>query len=624
MATDESFDELISTWLQETAPAQIPARVLEDAAERTRNSRQQIGWRGLLRSIDLSRSVLALGATAAIVVAAVLALSPRIGEHEVGKLPTAGNAWSRVPIDSKWPTGQVDGLVAGPRGLVAVLGETGSHAMQLSVSTDGRTWTLAPNDQFPSDGVLWPPPGSRHLPVVVTTNGFIFVAAGNDVWASEDGSTWQRTADKARDQDLRAGSILAIAEGGPGLVAVGSDNKAWYSEDGSDWTSAEVPPPATETFEAQGASAPSVDMQGVTVAGDTLVAWGNAIATAAGDATVVEPVLWTSTDGRSWASVRDVAGIGWLQEVASGPNGFVAIGGADLDDDGGLWFSADGGTWQPAESIHDGNGTATVLFVAATGAGYVAAGSVGTCDVEPCPDAAAVIWTSPDGRTWSRLQNPDLFEVADPQGGASHSGAWATSAVTRDGHFVVGGAYDSSPAVWISSTPSATETPPVDPTPSEPSAPPSTESREAFLGVWTSTSDGDGGTQTLTVGPSADLTVDIVVTDTIATVCLGTSSTMTGTGSVEGDVLVIPAPDYRCDDGMDPQPMGGPALNEELRSLTYTRDAATDTLSVGIGDVWRRAGTEAPSPSPLPPETAAPGSSAPQPSETVAPTSPPS
>ena len=34
MATDERFDELISTWLQESAPAQIPARVLEEAAQR--------------------------------------------------------------------------------------------------------------------------------------------------------------------------------------------------------------------------------------------------------------------------------------------------------------------------------------------------------------------------------------------------------------------------------------------------------------------------------------------------------------------------------------------------------------------------------------------------------------
>jgi hypothetical protein len=39
--------------------------------------------------------------------------------------------------------------------------------------------------------------------------------------------------------------------------------------------------------------------------------------------------------------------------------------------------------------------------------------------------------------------------------------------------------------------------------------------------------------------------------------------------------------------------MGGPGLNEELRNLTYTHEPATDTLSVGIGDVWARDGAEA-------------------------------
>jgi hypothetical protein len=247
MATDERFDELISTWLQETAPVQIPTRVLEEAAQRTRTSRQQVGWRTRLGWFLVPRSVFAIGTTAAVMVAAVLVLSPRLGQPEVGKLPTTPHAWSGVPIDSRWTTAQVDGLVAGPRGQLAILGELGSGDMQLSVSTDGRTWTLVPNDQFPSPGVLWPHSGARRLPAVGTTGGFLFVAEGNDVWASEDGYNWQRRADRAQDADLRAGAILAVAAGGPGLVAVGSDNKAWTSEDGSDWTLAEVPAPPTES-----------------------------------------------------------------------------------------------------------------------------------------------------------------------------------------------------------------------------------------------------------------------------------------------------------------------------------------------------------------------------------------
>ena len=593
MATDEQFDELMSTWLEETAPAGLPLRALDATFERTRTSRQQVRWPGLLRGIDVSRSILALGATAAIVVAAVVALSPRVEQPDVGVLPTTPDAWSRVSIDSRWATAGVDGLVAGPRGLLAFLGEGGSHDMQLSVSTDGRTWRLVPNDQFPSPAVLLPPQLGGRMPAVGTADGFLFVAEGNDVWASEDGYAWQRRADRARNDDLGAGTILAVAAGGPGVIAVGSDNKAWYSEDGADWTLAEVPAPPTDSFAAQGYSAPIVDMLGVVVAGDKLVAWGNATATNAADDTKVAPVLWTSDDGASWATVSDVAGIGWLQDVAAGPDGFVAIGGADLTDAGGIWFSADSRVWEPAEAegFRDAQRSSpevTKSSIVAASSGYVAVAGEAGCAVGPCPGARAVIWSSPDGMSWSRMTSDDRFE-----------GAWATSVDAWDSQFVVAGTHDATPTIWISGSPTSTETAVL-------SAMPSSDPRTPFLGVWVSTSDGDGGSQRMTVERSADNSVEIVVTDTIATVCSGTSSTMTGTAAVAADTLVIPAPDYQCDDGTDPQPMGGSGLNEELRNLTYTRDAASDTLSVGIGDVWVREEAETPSPAPQSSESVEP------------------
>jgi len=380
MATDERFDELISTWLQESAPAQIPSRVLEETAERTRVSRQQIRWRARLGWFLVPRSVLAIGTTAAVMVAAVLVLNPRLGQPEVGQLPTTPDAWSGVPIDSRWTTAQVDGLVGGPRGLLAILGELGSSDMQLSVSTDGRTWTLVPNDQFPSPGVLWPHSGARHLPAVVTTSGFLFVAEGNDVWASGDGYTWQRRADRAQDADLRAGAILAVAAGGPGLVAVGSDNKAWTSEDGSDWTLAEVPAPPTASFEGQGLAPPTVFMQGIAARGETFVAWGTAVAGDVSDGGIEEPVLWTSDDGRRWAEVPDASGLGSVRDVAAGPNGYVAIVGTSPSDTGGILFSTDGRAWHPVDNFEEAPGPID-LSIAATGAGYVAVGGVGLCAV---------------------------------------------------------------------------------------------------------------------------------------------------------------------------------------------------------------------------------------------------
>ena len=118
---------------------------------------------------------------------------------------------------------------------------------------------------------------------------------------------------------------------------------------------------------------------------------------------------------------------------------------------------------------------------------------------------------------------------------------------------------------------------------------PAGEPRSPFEGTWVSTSDTDGGTQTMTVRVSGDDAVEITVRDDVATVCSGTPSTMTGTGRIEaGTQLVIPAPVYTCDDGSDPQALSGPPLQEQLRDWTLFLDPQTDTLSDGVGGLWRR------------------------------------
>jgi hypothetical protein len=128
---------------------------------------------------------------------------------------------------------------------------------------------------------------------------------------------------------------------------------------------------------------------------------------------------------------------------------------------------------------------------------------------------------------------------------------------------------------------------------------PAGEPRSPFEGTWISTSDADGGTQTLTVSVSADSAVEIVVTDDIATVCSGTPSTMTGAGRIEGGTqLVIPAPVYTCDDGSEAETLSGPSLEEQLRDWTLFLDPEADTLTDGVGGVWLREGAEAPSPGP--------------------------
>jgi hypothetical protein len=128
---------------------------------------------------------------------------------------------------------------------------------------------------------------------------------------------------------------------------------------------------------------------------------------------------------------------------------------------------------------------------------------------------------------------------------------------------------------------------------------PATDPRSPFLGTWVSTTDADGGTQTMTVSVSADGAVETVVTDDIATVCSLTPSTMTGTGRIEGGTaLVIPSPAFTCDDGSEPEALSGPPLEEQLRDWTLFLDPETDTLSDGVGGLWLREGAEVPSPEP--------------------------
>jgi hypothetical protein len=127
-----------------------------------------------------------------------------------------------------------------------------------------------------------------------------------------------------------------------------------------------------------------------------------------------------------------------------------------------------------------------------------------------------------------------------------------------------------------------------------PSDPPS-----LFQGTWTSTSDSDGGTQTMTVRVLANGAVEIVVRDDIATVCSGTPSTMTGSGRIEaGTQLVIPAPVYTCDDGSEAKSLSGPPLEEQLRDWTLVLNPQTDTLSDGFDGLWLREGAKPPSPDP--------------------------
>lgn len=610
MATDERFDESISKWLEETAPAQLPERVLEATFERTRRSRQQVGWRALLGRIRLSRFAPALGAAVVVVLVAASAVSYYAsqqgfaGPANPASLPTTPGAWSRVSIDSRFDTSQVDtdSLAASPHGLLAVLGELGSDAFQLSVSTDGHTWLEVPRSQHPPLG-----DDIRLIELIGTDRGFLMIVS-NNVWTSPDGLTWEGLAGP-EDPDLRQGEILAATTGGPGFVAVGSNNTAWYSTDGSDWSLADVPPPPAG-FGGQGYTGerPTVTMYQVATSGDVLVAWGDALAND-GDEIVVEPVVWTSRDGRTWtnASGPEIDSVA----LAGRPGGFVATGalidGIPADRANRVaFFSSDGQKWEratndlerrqptnPNGGLTNDERLLSVDEVAAASSGFVAVGSDGWCPIDRCADAEAAIWTSVDGRSWARMVGDDLFKVNDPRDPNASPGVYATSVVAWGSRFVVGGQYDGKPVIWISGSEPPGNGGTASPTAAAvaPTAEPTEPQAIPFAGNWEATDPPpDSSHLTMEVIALPDRTYGVTIRDNQASVCDGASSTMAGVAEErESGSIVIQQPGYVCDDGSEAQALSGPPLEEQLRNLGFTYDPVSDELQDSLGLVWSRA-----------------------------------
>ncbi|CAN5686548.1 hypothetical protein BH23CHL7_BH23CHL7_13560 [soil metagenome] len=596
MASDGQLDGKISRWLEEEAPTELPDRVLRTTFERTRRSRQRVGWRARLGRFRVTRFALEFSAVAVVVLAAALALNVDSTQPVFGGLPTTPGAWSRFLIDSRFDTAQVDedSLAASPGGLLALVGELGSGDFQLAVSTDGRGWSQVPSNQHP-------PLVGRSVKLIGTDRGFVMVV-DSEVWASADGFNWQRLAGPAQDRDLRLGKIRAVTVGGPGFVAVGSNNKAWYSTDGSDWSLAEVPPlPAGFGGPGYTGGAPTVAIDQVARSGDLLVAWGGASADN-GVETVVEPVVWTSRDGQTWTNVLDPQ-IKSVSALAGGPSGFIAAGEvfdrAVARPQHVFSFSADGQAWETVdadvfESRNDEGMPIErwVEAVAAAGSGFVAVGRDGMCDRGPCPDAEAVVWISPDGRSWSLLPSSDLFRVNEPHDPAATEGSNATSVVAWKSRFVVGGHYDGKPVIWISgsersgtgetTSPTAVAGTPTPDSTQRPTAP--------FAGRWEATDlPPDGSHLTMQVIAQPDGTYGLTIRDDVASVCGRTPSTMTGIAEPrEPGTIVIEQPEYTCDDGSEPQALSGPPLVEQLRGLRFTYDSQRDELVDSFGLVWSR------------------------------------
>jgi len=354
------------------------------------------------------------------------AMTERIGQGDVRPVqdrpgpesrPSARRWWQQPPMVATAAAMGAVLLVALP----LVLLREGNDSPAVSTidmtlpQVAGLAWARVPD----SAGVF---AGSGDLTMSsVVAGGPGLVAVGSDgangnaaVWISADGLAWARVPD---DEAVFGGPgeqwMSSVVAGGPGLVAVGVDEASedldaavWTSADGLTWTRV---PRDEAVFGGPGEQS----MSSVVAEGPGLVAvgWDGLEGPHA--------AVWTSTDGLTWAQVPDdqevFGGVDDLRmwSVAAGGPGLVAVGGdanwdgLEMEQHAVVWTSTDGLTWTrvPDDEAAFGDVDHRPMWsVVAGGPGLVAVGWDGS------EEPHAVVWTSTDGLTWVRVpDNESVF-----------------------------------------------------------------------------------------------------------------------------------------------------------------------------------------------------------------------
>jgi hypothetical protein len=346
--------------------------------------------------------------------------------------PSSSLTWSRLPHDEaqfgdgfgQW---MASVTVGGP-GLVAV-GQAGSATCcgraAVWTSPNGITWSRVPHEESVFGGAIM---------YGVTAGGPGVVAVGTSdratVWTSPDGFTWSRVphddaAFGAAGEEDPFIAMTDVIAGGPGLVAVGIDGHwhgpnpkaaVWTSVDGITWSRV----PHDDAVFGRTEDGHYTEMESVTVGGPGLVAVG-------GDRSGVDgqdggAAVWTSPDGFTWSRVPhdEVFSGGGMRSVTVGGPGLVAVGGEwsavdGLEGGAAVWTSVDGITWSRVAHDESVFGGATMNSVTAGGPGLVAVGIDGHENSIGVDLVDAVVWTSPDGITWSRVpHNNAVFGPQEP------------------------------------------------------------------------------------------------------------------------------------------------------------------------------------------------------------------
>jgi hypothetical protein len=260
-------------------------------------------------------------------------------------------------------------------------------------------------------------------------------------WHSGDGMHWLQAPDQPSLEAAPQIRMTAVVAGPSGFVAAGYVGSLsgpvraafWHSADGLSWERV----PDSGMFADARVAGLAVVVGGA--GGDRIVAAG-----AAGDAQrATGPAAWVSDDGIAWRSAGiEGSGAAMMNGVAAGPAGLVAVGN-DADSMAGLsWSSRDGEAWSAGvadAAMGNGGSRIQVQAVAWADTQFVAGGhrNFGT------QRGTAVIWTSPDGRAWTRAPEAVALGEGKLFGIAARSGrVIAVGSVGAPDYYL--------PTVWVS------------------------------------------------------------------------------------------------------------------------------------------------------------------------------
>ncbi len=240
------------------------------------------------------------------------------------------------------------------------------------------------------------------------------------------------------------------------------------------------PMPATWSLRPLGRTA-GIPFQATAIARSEL-GW---VAVGGMDCTQVAEIAWDcnariarSRDGRTWETVAVPIATRYvppssgpeagMDDVAAGPDGFVAVGFASAVGEravrGTAWWSADGVAWETVR-LGDGARPSTVFRAADRWLiGGVVYGNLAGTSLADADRPVGAIWTSSDGRTWTRLEDDEAFDVGgyvdtmeDPSSGGIRAFAWNGSTLVAAGDVCADSGLPCRAAAWTSSDRTAWE-----------------------------------------------------------------------------------------------------------------------------------------------------------------------